>query len=134
MSGKTVKLEGYKPTQKPEEDEEIRWWRQWLVEIIFGLWNEKKELLAKMGFPPRPIHQKEIYKEVTRRVSMMKNERIWHHKSHGHNWIERRVNECATEELGPKDEDGILKIVNTSAGLYEPNTHLFSRGEAFKRA
>jgi len=127
MSELTVKLPGYEPTGKPPEDEETRWWRQWLVEIIYGLWNEKKQLLAKMGFPPRPISQREIFWEVTRRIGMMKAEKIWKHKSHGHNWVERRVNECATRKYGPKTEEGILKIVNTSAqgGLYEPNPELF---------
>jgi len=123
---KTVKLLGYQPTQKPDEDEEVQWWRQWLVEIVFGLWNEKKQYLAKMGFPPRPIHQKEILREVTRRVKMLKDEGLWQHKAHEHNWIERRVNECATEEYGPKT-DGILKIVNTTAGYYEPNPELFRK-------
>jgi len=125
MSELTVKLPGYEPTGKPPENEETRWWRQWLVEIIYGLWNEKKQYLAPMGFPPRPIHQREIAREVSRRVLMLKSEGLWKHKKHDHNWIERRVNECATEEYGPKTEDGILKVVNTSAGFYEPNPELF---------
>lgn len=120
MSQKTLKLEGYQAVGRPKEDEDIKWWRQWLVEIVYGLYHEKMKLLAKMGFPPRPIHQKEIFKEVQRRISMMKDENIWRHKAHGHNWVERRINECATEELGPK-ENGKVKVVNTTGGFYEPN-------------
>lgn len=133
LSQKTLKLEGYKPTARPEENGEVKWWRQFLVEIIWGLWFEKKRLLAEMGFPPRPVHQNEIYKEKCRRLFMLKSERVWgttkrfpHSEDHSHNWIERRVNECATEEFGPRNSDGLLKVVNSSAGLYEPNPAIFS--------
>ena len=105
----------------------MKWWRQWLVEIINGLWYEKKGLMAEMGFPAKPITQQEILREVKRRVAMMKDERIWFHKSHEHNWIERRVNELVKEEFGPKAENGILKIVRIAGdNLYEPNPKLFA--------
>jgi hypothetical protein len=129
---KTLKLEGYKPTARPEENGEVKWWRQWLVEIIYALYFRKKQLLVEMGFPARPVHQNEIYREKCSRVLMLKAEGIWgrtqrfpHSQDHDHNWIERRVNECATEEFGPHNGNGILKVVNTSAGLYEPNPKLF---------
>jgi len=129
---KTVKLEGYQPTGPPEEGSEVQWWREWLVRIIFGLWKEKKDILAKRGWTARPIHQKEVLREVKRRVAMLKEEKLWgtckeyrYSKMRGHNWIERRVNECATEEFGPKTDEGVLKIVNVTAGLYAPNPELF---------
>lgn len=74
-----------------------------------------------MSFPPRPIHQNEIIREARRQIAMMKQEKVWRHKSHGHNWIERRTNYCATQELGPKTYEGALLIVNYTAGLYGPN-------------
>jgi len=121
---------------RPSEGAEVQWWREWLVKIIFGLWSEKKAVLEKMCFPPRPISQHEIFVEKCRRVEMLKQEGLWgvtreypYGVDHGHNFIERRVNECATEEYGPK-LNGIVKIVNTSArkGLYAPNPELFTKG------
>lgn len=120
-------LASYEHIGRPFEDEEIKWWRQWLVEIIYGLWNEKNKALSEVGFPSRPIRQQEIYREVTRRVFMLKGEGLWNHKEHGHNWVERRVNELVTEEFGPKNEHGILKVVRIAGdNLYEPNPKLFS--------
>jgi hypothetical protein len=136
QSSLTIKLQDdNQSANRPREDNEVQWWREWLVKIIFGLWNQKKEILKRIGFPPRPISQREIFKEKCRRVEMLKQERLWgvtkeypYAVDHGHNWIERRVNECATEKFGPK-LDGVVKIVNTSArnGLYEPNPELFTK-------
>ena len=104
-----------------------------MCKIIFGLWYEKKKILAKMSFPPRPISQKEIFKEKCRRVQMLKDERLWgttkeypYSSDHNHNFCERRVNELVTEEFGTK-LDGKLKIVCVSKrkGTYEPNPALF---------
>ena len=135
MSECTLKLyDDNQSSNRPKEDVEVQWWREWLVKIIFGLWNQKKELLAPMGFPARPISQREIFIEKGRRVEMLKQEGLWgrtkefpYSLDHNHNWIERRVNECATEKFGPK-RDGVVKIVNTSPkkGLYEPNPELFT--------
>jgi len=110
---------------RPREDGDIKWWRQWLVTIIFGLWNEKKEMLAEQGWPSRPVSQQEIFREVNRRIYMMKKENLWIHSVHGHNWVERRVNELCTEELGPTTDEGVLKIVRTSDNCYIPNPELF---------
>jgi hypothetical protein len=127
----TFKLPNYKPTGKPKENGELAWWRNWLVSIVFGLWHEKKQTLSKMGFPARPVHQKEIFREKCRRVEMLKMEGLWgctrqypYAMDHGHNWIERRVNEVATLKYGPT-VDGVLKVVNVTAGYYAPNPKLF---------
>ena len=119
---------------RPTEGPEVSWWREWLVKVIFGLWNQKKILCASMGFPPRPVSQKEIRLEIYRRIDMLEQENLWgntssfpHKCKHNHNWIERRVNECAKVEFGPKTSYGILKVVCASPkkGLYEPNPELF---------
>ena len=123
-------------SNRPPENDETTWWREWLVKIIFGLWNEKKEMLEKMGFPPRPISQDEIFEEKQRRIKMLQDERLWgvhpdfpyktdHPTS---NWIQRRVNELTYEDEGPKTDDGIIKIICVSKklGLYAPNPELFT--------
>jgi len=128
LGGLGWKHPDYKKIRRPGEDDDMKWWRQWLVEITYGLWSEKKTLMAEMGFPAKPVTQQEIFREVTRRVAMMKGEQIWFHKCHEHNWVERRVNECVTEEFGPKDENGNLKLVRTAGdNLYEPNPAIFQK-------
>ena len=121
-------------SNRPPENDETQWWRQWLTKIIFGLHHEKKQLFSEVGFPARPISQREIRKEVERRIEMLKQENIWGKTSqfpyrieHNHNWIERRVNELVTDELGTKTEEGILKVVcvDKRRGLYQPNPELF---------
>ena len=139
MSNNTLKIrDDNQYSNRPIEGPEVRWWREWLVKVIFGLWNEKKEKLAPMGFPPRGISQREICREVDRRIAWLKEENLWGkttehpystgcNPDHNHNWIERRVNECAKNDVGPKTSGGILKVVCVSSrkGLYEPNTELF---------
>ena len=122
-------------SNRPPENNEVHWWREWLCKIIFGLWYEKKEVLENIGFPARPVSQKEIFKEVQRRTEMLKQEDIWgrtvdypYRIEHNHNWIERRNNELATNEFGLK-KDGVLMIVCTDKrrGLYAPNPKLFTK-------
>ena len=125
---------GNQHSNRPIEDGHIRWWRQWLCKIIFGLWNQKKAVLENMGFPARPVSQKEIFKEVQRRTEMLQQEGLWgrttdypHIIMHNHNWIERRVNELAKADFGPRTAEGTLKIVcvDKRKGLYAPNPELF---------
>lgn len=135
LSAKTVKLPGYQSVGRPPEDEETQWWRQWVVEIIFGLLHEKQRTYKEMGWDmpltKLKIHQSEIYREKCRRVAFLKEEKLWgncerypYSKNHGHNWTERRVNEAASEKFGPKTEDGKLKIVNVTKGYYSINPKL----------
>jgi len=118
-------------SNRPQENDETRWWRIWLCKIIYGLWYQKKAVLENMGFPARSISQKEIYREVERRIEMLQQENMWgrtrdfpYWTVHNHNWIERRVNYLATEAYGPR-KDGVLMIVNPTAGKYMPNPELF---------
>jgi len=136
---KTVKLEGYQSTAFPEDqpNDDLAFHNKLLTEIIFGLWNQKKQKLAERGWPPQPIHQKEIFREYKRRVEMYKDmdkqlklkghDKYWpsYANVHEHNWIERRINYLCTEKYGPKTKEGILKIVNATAGYYVVNPKLF---------
>lgn len=140
LTFKTFKLKGYKPKIFPEEepDKDLAFHNKLLLEIIFGLWNQKKQELAQRGWLPQPIHQKEIFAEYKARVQRYKDmdkelgltgdDRYWpvYAKVHDHNWVERRVNYLATPAYGPK-KDGVLMIVNTTSGKYEPNPKLFGR-------
>jgi len=123
-------------SNRPAENKETRWWRQFLCKIIYGLWHQKKQTLENMGFPARPISQKEIFAEVERRVSMLKQEGVWGFTKefpcwieHNHNWIERRVNELAGSEFAPRTVEGVLKVVcvDKKRGLYAPNQDLFKK-------
>jgi hypothetical protein len=121
-------------SNRPPENDDTRWWREWLTKIVYGLWHEKRETLRRMEFPSRPVSQREIFREVQRRIEWLESERLWgrcreypFRVKHNHNWCERRVNELAKPEFGPKTADGTLKIVcsNQRKGLYEPNPELF---------
>ena len=135
---KTVKLPGYQPTSFPEEmpNDDLEFHRKLLTQIMFGLWSTKKDELASRGWPAQPVHQKEIFKEYLARVERYKGmdkklklsgaARYWPSfaRVHDHNWIERRMNYLATEEYGVK-QDGVVMIVNVTAGEYAPNPKLF---------
>lgn len=136
MSQKTLKLKGYQPTTYPEDnpDDDLEFHRQLLTKIVFGLWSQKREELALKGWPPQPIHQKEIFAEYKARVQRYKAmdrelglKEFWpvYARVHDHNWVERRVNYLASERFGPK-KDGVLMIVNVTAGKYAPNEKLFN--------
>jgi hypothetical protein len=140
MSQQTLKLQGYQPKTFPEQepDHDLVFHNKLLLEIIFGLWNQKKDELAKRGWSPQPIHQSEIFAEYKARVQRYKNmdsdlglkekDRFWpsYAKVHSHNWVERRVNYLATPAYGPKKEK-VLMVVNVTAGKYMPNPKLFER-------
>jgi len=127
MSEQTAKLAGWAPQGKPAEDADIQFHRQLLVEIVFGLFNTKKEILSRMGMPPQPISLFEIYMEYRSRMAQLRSIKKswfkqWRWKQHNKRWIDRRVNEIACPKYY---EDGIPKVVATTAGLYEPNPQLF---------
>lgn len=122
MSEKTLKLDGWAAQTKPGETNDMTYHRQFLVEIVYGLYYEKKQLLATMSMPPQPISLLEIYKEYDRRVNMLKSIKEWKHTRHGKRWIDRRVNEISCPKYY---KDGIPKVAAASAGLYMPNPSLF---------
>jgi len=124
MSEKTLKLKGWMPTTKPQEDSDIQFHRKLIVQIVFGLWYRKKEILSKKGMPPQPISLIEIYREYQSRVEMLKSIGQWKYKIHGKRWLDRRVNEAACPKYYP---DGVPKIVAATAGKYEPNPELFDK-------
>jgi len=123
----TVKLPGYRPVGPPPEDDDTKWWRNFLAQIVFGIWSEKKEQYEKRGwsYAKPKVHQDEIIAEALRRVKSLKDAGVWDHKEHKYNWIDRRIEEAASEKFGPRNDAGILKIVNTTGGYSEPNPELF---------
>jgi len=122
MSEKTLKLEGWSPQSRPDEDTDMLYHRQMLVEIVFGLYRRKKELLAKTGMPPQPISLGEIFREYLSRVATLESIGQWKCKTHSKRWIDRRINECACPTYS---DSGEPRIVAAKAGLYEPNPKLF---------
>ena len=118
MSEKTVKLEGWTNTFRPEENEEIRFHRQLLIEIVHGLYHQKKEHLQKTGMPPQPVSLNEIWLEFCSRRAMLKSIGEWPWGWHSKRYCDRRVNECAAAKYA---SDGKPKIVAVTAGLYSPS-------------
>ena len=122
MSGATVKLFGWNPQRQPEENEEIKAYRQLIVNVVFGLWHRKKNILETKQMPPQPITLREIYLEVKSRIAILKSVKEWNHKYHSKRWIDRRVNEAASPKFYT---NSIPKIVAATAGKYQPNPKLF---------
>lgn len=122
MSEQTSKLAGWTPQGRPAEDDDMKFHRQMIVEIVFGLFFRKKEILAEMGMPSQPVSLLEIWREYRSRVTQLKAMKLWRCKEHGKRWLDRRVNECACPKYY---ENGVAKIVATTAGFYEPNPMLF---------
>jgi len=111
MSEKTLKLEGWAPQAKPSEDNDMTYHRQLIVEIVYGLWFRKKEILANMGMPPQPISLLEIYREYQSRLAMLQSIKEWRCKIHGKRWLDRRVNECFKGDTLVQMVDGSTKKI-----------------------
>lgn len=120
MSEKTVKLPGWSPQARPEEDDEIKAHRQMIVEIVYGLYYIKRQRLGAMEMPPQPISLGEIWAEFVSRRLSLKSTKEWKWKWHSKRWLDRRVNEASSPKYS---DNGIPKIVSARAGLYEPNIH-----------
>lgn len=131
MSERTVKLPGWGPQCRPAEDSEVQAYRQLIVEVVFGAYHAKRELLAKMQMPPQPVSLAEIYLALKNRVLQLRRVRMWPYRKHGKRWVDRRVNEAATPKYYA---DGMPKIVATTAGMYEPNPQLFKPKPVVKEA
>jgi len=122
MTEKTLKLEGWAPQAKPSEDNDMTFHRQLIVEIVYGLWFRKKEVLANMGMPPQPISLLEIYREYQSRIAMLQSIKKWKWTVHSKRWLDRRVNEVACPTYYP---EGVPKVVARTSGKYEPNPQIF---------
>jgi len=122
MNEQTVKLDGWTAYARPPENDDMKFHRQLLVEVIFGLYNQKKEKLKTMGFPSQPISLLEIWLEFQSRRAMLDSIKQWPWKWHEKRWIDRRVNEVACPKYA---ENGTVKIVSPKAMFYEPNPELF---------
>ena len=123
----TEKRDGWQPQPRPDPDtDDMLFHRQLIVEIVFGLWYRKKEILSKMGMPPQPISLLEIWKEYQSRRQTLASIKKWQFPWHTKRWLDRRVNECACKDFYPNK---IPKIVAATAGMYQPNPILFQQRE-----
>lgn len=122
MSERTVKLGNWTPQSRPEENDEIKFHRQLLTEIVYGLYFKKKEHLAKMQMPPQPISLREIWLEFCSRRAMLDSIGEWKWHWHEKRFIDRRVNEISCPSYYP---DGKVKVVSVKAGLYVPSPEIF---------
>ena len=123
MTGKTLKLRGWKPQSRPPEDDEIKAYRQLIVNVVFSLYNRKKELSVQRGMAAQPVSLSEIFREINSRTAALRSAGQWRFGFHGKRWLDRRVNEVACPKFYV---DGVPKIVAASAGKYMPNPALFS--------
>ena len=126
MSEQTLKLQSWRPQQRPVENGELAAYRQLIVEAVFGVYYRKRKLLAERQMPPQPVSLSEIYLEVRSRVAQLRSCGLWRYAMHGKRWLDRRVNEAACPRYAV---DGVPKIVAVSAGLYAPNPALFTEAE-----
>lgn len=124
MSECTLKAYGWKPQGRPVESRELEAYRQLIRESIFGIYHEKKEILAEQQMPPQPVSLSEVFLEVRSRIARRQSCGQWPFHVHGKRWLDRRVNETATSKYYV---DGVPKIVAITAGYYAPNPQLFER-------
>ena len=116
LSGATQKLECWKPQGIPATSEECHAYREIIKQVVFAKWNTKHE----------PIDLTGIYREVKKIIQERIKEQIWPNTftqfCRSKRFIDRRVNELACPLFA---ENGIIKIVAVSAGIYESNPVLF---------
>lgn len=122
MSECTWKASGWRAQGRPQDNRELEAYRQVIREAIFGIYHEKKEILAEKQMPPQPVSLGEIFLEVRSRVLRRQKCGQWPYHVHGKRWVDRRVNEVACPKYYA---GGVPKVVAVSAGLYEPNHVLF---------
>jgi len=73
MAERTFKTAGWQAQARPAEGRELIESRQLIREVIFSLYREKAELLAKMGMPSQPIHLSQIFKEIESRIALRRS-------------------------------------------------------------
>ena len=122
MTERTFKTAGWHAQARPVEGRELIESRQLIREVIFSLYREKADLLAKMNMPSQPVHLSQIFLEIESRIELRRSCGCWPYPLHAKRWWDRRVNETACPTYY---DDGVPKVVSTSAGLYMPNPHLF---------
>lgn len=116
MSEKTVKLSGWSRQERPEENDEIQFHRQLLIEIVYGLFYKKKKYLEKMGMPSQPVTLKEIWLEFCSRRQMLKSIKEWPWGWHEKRWVDRRVNECFVGDTLIQTDREKMKIEDLREG------------------
>jgi len=120
--GATVKLDGWTPQPPPQQNSETEVYRKLIVEAVKMLYTINKQKTTP-PFRPEPVSLAMIYTAVKNRIVAMMLRGEWKYlgwfdkagKPHirTKRWVDRRVNEAASEEYG-------AKIVAVRAGYYIP--------------
>lgn len=113
----TEKLKTWKRQSIPLPEEEAAAYRQLVIEAVFSVHNLWK----------RPTDLQEIYEIVKKKVEKRLEKNTWPHVAYcrSKRTIDRRVNEAAS----PDFNDGTVKIVAVSAGIYQVNPALLGDSE-----
>jgi len=121
-----VKTAGWTAQDRPPEDDDIKFHRQLIIEIVFGLYHAKKKKLEAMGFPPQGISLLEIWYEFQSRrataaaTKLDNHHSAWPWKWHEKRWLDRRVNEASSTAYGES------KLFSIKAGYYAP---IYAKGD-----
>ncbi len=107
----------------PQTVREREAYRQLIREVVFGLFFQKKEILAQRQMPSQPVAIHEIFEEVEKRAKFKRYCCRWPYPVRSERWIRIRLDECTISEFY---DDGVPKIVNV-AGKFEPNPALFKK-------
>ena len=120
--GSTVKLAGWTPQAKPDEDEEMQTYRRFIVDAVRMLYAVNKSKTVP-PFRPDPIYHGDIYACLKNRIGalILRNEWKWYGyiDKNGNPQIrpratvDRRTRECASLEFG-------ANIVARKAGWFIP--------------
>ncbi len=114
MSGLTVKLMTWAPQSIPGDEFELKAYRELCKQAVFSVWNQEH----------RPTNLKEIFNYVYHYVKEAIENNEWPYAKfvRSKRYVDRRVNEVASTLYS---ENGIVKIVSVTAGIYQPSPQLF---------
>lgn len=115
MSEATVKISGWKPQGKPDNEDELSFYRKLVVEAVYGLSFAKKQAFGM----DCSVSLEEIFTEVEHKLFYLEMCRALKYAKRGKRYVDRRVNESACAKFYG---DGVPKIVAATAGFYVVNT------------
>lgn len=116
-------MSDWQPQAQPDE-ELCKRLRQYVLEVVFAVWNKHKRPVAMSPQKPGQFY---IAQGVQKKIRQAREKGEWPKEWGyvGKRTIDRRVNEAADPRFY---EDGIPKIVAVTAGVYQPNPSLFEVG------
>lgn len=117
------KITTWRFRSKPQEFREREAYRQLMREVVFGLFFQKRELLAQRRMQSQPVSIHEIFAEVKERIKLKQGCGKWPYPVRSERWMRIRLDECTNPEFY---DDGVPKLVAV-AGKFEPNPALFKK-------